>query len=68
MRKTLAQIQRLVWFLDGKKTYLVTAAGTLLNLWLSFNPNALSADQILKIDAVLVFLGGAALRAAVKKV
>jgi hypothetical protein len=66
--KAVHRVEDLLYFLQGKKTYIVTTVGGLFNLWLMVNPSALTASQVLKVNAVLVFLGGAALRAAVTKV
>lgn len=55
-------------FLSGKKTYLLALAGTILNILVIVDPTLLTQSQILKIDGVLVALGGAALRAGINKV
>jgi len=52
--------------LRGRKTYIVATVGTLLNLLIIIDPTAFTQSQIVKIDGVLIFLGGAALRAAIK--
>lgn len=53
--------------LEGKKTYLVALAGTVLNVLVAIDPTVLTQADLLKLDGVLVALGGAALRSAVTR-
>lgn len=68
MKSLVAWFYTIKGYLMGRKTYLVTTAGFLLNLWLVINPTALSMKEIVIINSILVFLGGAALRSAVSRV
>lgn len=53
-------------YFEGKKTYLIVAITAVLNLLVAFN--AISVDHLAQVNAVLVALGGAAIRAAINKV
>ena len=64
----LRKILQLKDYLEGKKTYLLATAGTLLNLLVIIDPSALTQAQLLKIDGILIALGGAAIRAGITKV
>lgn len=68
MQKLYVQIRNLWFALEGKKTYLLATIGTLVNLLVVVNPSAISQAQLLKIDGILIALGGAALRAGINKV
>lgn len=63
----LNKIYRLKNLLEGKKTYLLALAGTVLNILVIVDPTLLTQPQILKVDGILIALGGAALRASVPK-
>lgn len=64
----LDKLYKLKGFLEGRKTYLLALTGTVLNILVIVDPTLLTQSQILKIDGVLVALGGAALRASVSKI
>lgn len=51
--------------LSGYKTYIVALVGAVLNLAVALN--WVSMDNLAEVNAVLVALGGAALRAGVSK-
>lgn len=53
--------------LEGRRTYLIASVGTILNVAIALYPNLLSSTELLKIDGVLVALGGAALRASISR-
>ena len=55
-------------YLEGKKTYLLATAATILNLTVILYPHLLTQPEILKIDGILIALGGAAIRAGISKV
>lgn len=54
--------------LEGKRTYLLATTGTILNIIMIVYPHLLTQAQILKIDAVLIALGGAAIRSSINRV
>lgn len=57
---------QLLWAtLEGRKTYIVATATTILNVVLAVYPTLLTTGQLVKIDAVLVALGGAAIHSAI---
>lgn len=64
----LEKLYKLKVFLEGRKTYLLALVGTVMNILVILDPTLLTQSQILKIDGVLVALGGAALRAGLNKV
>lgn len=51
--------------LENRKTYILTSATAVLNIVVILYPNLLASSTILKIDGILVALGGAALRSAI---
>jgi len=53
---------------EGRRTYIIATVGTVLNVVVVLYPTLLTQSQLLKIDAVLVALGGAALRSAINGV
>lgn len=62
MRSKLKQY----WFLlEGRKTYLVASAGTILNLLVMLYPSLLAPTTVLKLDGILAALGGAAIRSSI---
>lgn len=58
---------KLVHYLEGKKTYIISTAFALFNLALQSNVITLAPKTIVEINAVLAALGLGALRAAVAK-
>lgn len=54
-------------YLEGRKTYIVGAVGTLLNLFVVVYPNALTPPEVLKLNGVLIALGGMAIRSSISK-
>jgi hypothetical protein len=67
MNKLLNKLVDFWFFLDGKKTYIVATVTTVVNVLLVVDPTLLSPGALLKLDAVLVALGGAALRHGMNK-
>lgn len=58
-----------LWFyLEGKRTYIIATIGGLLNLLVVLDSTLLTPAELVKIDAVLAFLGGAAMRSAINRV
>ncbi len=55
----------LLEILDGKKTYIIAVVTAVLNLLVAFN--AISVEHLTAVNAVLVALGGAAIRAGIAK-
>lgn len=51
--------------LEGRRTYILGVVTTVLNVVLVLYPNILTSAQLLKVDGVLVALGGMALRSAI---
>ncbi len=68
MNKLITWIYQLKALIEGKKTYLIATATTILNVVVVLYPNLLTTSQILKINAILIALGGAALRASISRV
>lgn len=63
----LQKIKKFWLLLEGRKTYLVGSAATLLQIFVVLYPNALTLPELAKIDGILVALGGMALRSAVTR-
>lgn len=53
--------------LEGKRTYILGVVTTVLNVVLVLYPNILTSAQLLKVDGVLVALGGMAIRSAISR-
>lgn len=53
--------------LEGRKTYLVGAVDTLLNLFVVVFPNTLTPAEVLKLNGLLIALGGMAIRSSISK-
>lgn len=54
-------------YLDGKRTYLIGSLTTLLNVFVVLYPSALSQADLIKLDGILVALGGMAIRSSISK-
>lgn len=62
-----SKLKQYWYLLEGKRTYLLATVGTILNIVVILYPTLLAPSTILKIDGVLVALGGAAIRSAVSR-
>ena len=54
-------------WLQGKKTYIITIAGGILNILVALNVVQIDAQWLQVVDAIFVMLFGVALRAGVSK-
>lgn len=57
---------KLLWTtLEGKRTYALATITAILNILLAIYPTLLTTSQLMKLDAVLIALGGAAIHSAI---
>lgn len=67
MSQLLSKLKGYWKALEGKKSYLIATAGTILNIVVILYPTLLAPSTILKLDGILVALGGVAIRSAVSR-
>jgi len=56
---------KLIVFLEGKKTYIIAFITAAINLAVALN--LVSVSHLAQVNAILVALGGAAIRAGISK-
>lgn len=64
----MQKLKNFIKTLEGKKTYILSTVTVFLNVLVAIDPNLLNQNTLLKIDGVLIALGGAALRASIGRV
>lgn len=67
MHNLIQKLKQYWNYLDGKKTNLVASVTILLNVFVVLYPNALTQADLIKIDGILVALGGAAIRSSISR-
>ena len=66
LSKLTSTFDRVVFALEGRKTYIIATTTAVLNIAVAFN--MINPAHLAQINAVLVALGGMAIRAGINKV
>lgn len=65
--KLMSKLNDLLFFLEGKKTYIVGVVGALFNILMAFGIVAVSPEQFIAIDGLMIALFGLTFRSALNK-